>query len=280
MSDCARLAVRRGTTVIEPPRRTREDSPSLLEYHRDLLESFGQELDPAAVTPGPVVTHVDLVEQLLAGDRLGPVTPDLVLVAYALPDVHPFTTTATHANWRLGNHAASFAVSEQGLAAPFSALRIAAAYRKAGRCSQAVVAVVEQTSLPNHDPVVDERGLVDSGALLLLDAHGDGPALGVDEIWTQRDPVVCGERLAGVTARGRPGSTLVVDGPSAVEHAVAADTRVRRLTTRTYCTSVWLALAEHPEWAEEYETVVLHDTDPRSGSCSSAVLRTGVSDVD
>ncbi|GHF70390.1 hypothetical protein FHX82_005602 [Amycolatopsis bartoniae] len=268
-----RLAIRRGSTVLEPHRVAHPEIPGLEEYHRDLLRSFGQDLDPAAAANPPAVTHADLVEQLLDGDPLGPVVPDLVLVAYALPDVHPFTTTATHANWRLGNHAASFAVSEQGLAAPFSAVRIADAYFRAGRCSAAVLAVLEQTTLPNQDPLVDKENLVDSGALLLLSAEDDGlPALGVEQIWTQRQPAACARRLAA--AVGEPGATLVVEGPWALDHGVSgAGVTVDRLGTRTYGTSVWLALAEHREWAQRYDTVVLHDTDPRSDCCAAVVLR-------
>ena len=264
-----RLAFRGGASVLEPRRIEQPGIPGLDEYNQDLLRSFGQDPDPEATAGPPMLTHVDLADELLDGDPLGPVIPDLVMVAYALPDVHPFTTTATHVNWRLGNHAASFAVSEQGLAAPFSAVRIADAYFRAGRCRTAVLAVLEQTVLPNADPLVREENLVDSGALLVLSAADDGrPALGVDQIWTQARPAACAQRLAEAAGP----ATLLVEGPQAVEHQVTG-VRTHRLATRTYGTSVWLALAEHPDWAQRYDTVVLHDTDPRSAGCAAVVLR-------
>ncbi|MET9914616.1 hypothetical protein ABZZ74_49400 [Streptomyces sp. NPDC006476] len=274
MAGSKRLAVQHGAAVLAPSRTSRPEFSMMCEYDRDLLSSFGQSPDAAATGQRPVVTHVDLVQQLLDADPLGPVEPDLVMVAYALPDVHPFTTTATHLNRLLGNHAASFAIAEQGLAAPFSALRIAAAYCRLGYCDQAVLAVLEQTTLPNHDPLVHSADLVDSGAVLLLQAAGEAPGLDVRDVWVQRSPTYCGQRLADLIASARSGELLLVQGPR-IGHDVPADgVEVHRHADRTYCTSVWMALAQHSEWAEQYTTVVLHDTDPRSGTCAAAVLRT------
>lgn len=281
------LAVRPGASVLAPPRTVRPDLSVMAEYDHDLLGSFAQCTKPAVGDGRPVVTHTDLVENLLDGDPLGQADPDLVMVAYALPDVHPFTTTATTLAKRFGNRATSFAVAEQGLSAPFSALRIAAAYHRLGHVRQAVLAILEQTTLPNHDPVVDEADLVDSGVLLLLESHGpgaaaggdgaaDGAALAVQDVWAQRPAGECVRRLSAATGSGE-GSTLLVEGPLS-GHGVPAQHHgvdLHRHTGATYCTSVWLALAGHPEWHEQYDRIVLHDTDPRSGTCAGAVLGSG-----
>ncbi|MFI0776847.1 hypothetical protein [Streptomyces sp. NPDC021212] len=268
------LAVRHGAAVLAPRRTVRPEFSIMAEYDRDLLTSFGQSPEPVSAGDRPVVTHTDLVQRLLDGDPLGPVEPDLVMVSYALPDVHPFTTTSTHMNRVFGNRAASFAIAEQGLAAPFSALRVAAAYSRLGYCDQAVLAVLEQTALPNHDPLVDSADLVDSGVLLLLQAGHEGPGLDVHDVWTQRRPDDCARRLADVTASAPSGTALLVEGPRGGHDLPADGVEVHRHTERTYCTSVWLELAQNPQWAGQYATVVLHDTDPRSGTCSAAVLRT------
>lgn len=268
------LAVRHGAAVLAPPRTVRPEFSIMADYDRDLLASFGQSPDPEAAEDRPVATHVDLVRQLLDGDPLGSVEPDLVMVAYALPDVHPFTTTSTRLNEAFGNRAASFALAEQGLAAPFSALRIAAAYCRLGYCDQAVLAVLEQTTLPNHDPLVHSADLVDSGALLLLQSGSEGPGLDVHDVWVQRGPDDCARRLADLTASARSGTSLLVEGPRRGHDIPADGMDVHRHAERTYCTSVWMALAQNPQWAGQYATVVLHDTDPRSGTCSAAILRT------
>ncbi|WP_055555601.1 hypothetical protein [Streptomyces sp. NBRC 110028] len=267
------LAVRQGAAVLAPPRTVRPEFSIMAEYDRDLLTSFGQSPDVVSAGDRPVVTHADLVQRLLDGDPLGTVEPDLVMVSYALPDVHPFTTTSTQLNRAFGNRAASFAVAEQGLAAPFSALRVAAAYCRLGYCDQAVLAVLEQSTLPNDDPLVDGADLIDSGALLLLQSGQEGPGLSVHDVWTQTGPADCARRLAEVTAADRADTALVVEGPRGGHDTLPDGVEVHRHAERTYCTSVWLELAQNPQWAGQYDTVVLHDTDPRSGTCSAAVLR-------
>jgi hypothetical protein len=280
MSNAPPLHLHTGSTVVNPPPRQQPQIGGLLEYHRDLLNEFGEPVDSQALESGRNVAHVDLVDPLLDDQRVRAARPGLVLLAYALPDVHPFTTTAAYVNWRLGNQAASFAVSEQGLAAPFSALRFASAYGATGQHRSVVLAVLEQTTLPNRDPLVADNHLVDSGALLVFDveatpgAGGPPRQLAVDQVRSQDPPEACGHRLEHA-AGGRPGATLLVDGPWAGHETPRGDgVELQRTPPGTYCTSMWLALAEHhAEWAERYETVILHDTDPRSGSCASAVLR-------
>jgi len=252
-----RLAVAGGTTVLNPPASDIPDIRGLKEYNADLLADFDER---NTVDSPPRITHVGLVDLLLAGGG-AQARPDLVVLAYALPDVHPFVTTSAYLNWKLGNEAASFAVSEQGLLAPFSAVRIASAY---GSRSFAL-AVLEQTALPNDDPLVRDNDLVDSGALLYF---GEG-RLGVDAVRTADTVRECRDGVEPAAS----GRTLVVDGPW-VRHSLVDGADGYRAPEGTYCTSVWLALADrHADWESRYDTVILHDTDPRSGRCASLVLR-------
>ena len=64
---------------------------------------------------------------------------------------------------RLGGHATNFAIGQQGLAAPFTALRIASAYHRAGRAAEVVLAVLEQTTLPTAFSLVQETPLARLG---------------------------------------------------------------------------------------------------------------------
>ncbi|CAM5629348.1 hypothetical protein [Streptomyces narbonensis] len=44
----------------------------------------------------------------------------------------------------------------------------------------------------------------------------------------------------------------------------------------SYCTSLWLALADHwQEWRESHRRIVLCDTDPRTGRSHVAVFARG-----
>ncbi len=86
----------------------------------------------------------------------------------------PFTAVAPYLTDRLGGRAANFAIAQQGLAAPFTALRIASAYARAGRAAEVVIAVLEQTTLPTPFPLVRETPLVDSAAALVLGTSSAG----------------------------------------------------------------------------------------------------------
>ncbi|MFJ6557777.1 hypothetical protein ACIQNT_37010 [Streptomyces luteogriseus] len=268
--------LRSAAAIADPPRRPYHDDPSIVGFFRDLVEPFGSTVDEQRLREGANVSHRDLVDQLVTAVGIdGPA--DLVVVTHALPDVHPFTAVASHLNMLLGGAAQSFCVSEQGLAAPFTALRIIAAYQRAGRARRAVLAVLEQTTLPTAHPLVDTRDLTDSGALLVLgDAGGPdgegGPALsGVESFASPEDTAA---RLSELAAAD-PAGTLLVLGPGVQEDAVdAAGARISRTGETSYCTSVWLELARHwQDWCRDTATVVLGDVDPLTKEGQLAVFR-------
>jgi hypothetical protein len=163
-----------------------------------------------------------------------------------------------------GGTATSFSISEQGLAAPFTALRVAASFARSGRCQEALIAVLEQTTLPNSFPFVDS--LVDSGVLVVLGTSG-GPA--VTEVSSTPNPAETRGRLAEF-----PAGTLLVLGPWVDATVLDTDSTCLQVNRGSYCTSVWVALAAWwRDWQRDYDTVVLCDTEPRTGEGHFAVLR-------
>ncbi|SDW50109.1 hypothetical protein SAMN05421504_101759 [Amycolatopsis xylanica] len=220
----------------------------LIAYYDDLLAQSGMTVDTRLLAEGRNIDHAELAESVV--DGLG--EPDLILLAYAVPDLHPMTTVAARVNHLLGGRAQSMAISEQGLQAPYTALRIADAYHQAGQCDRAVLLVLEQTTLPYHDPMVHDTPLTDTAAAIVLEPG----ARGFGKPWSGTS-----ERLAAMIDE-REG-TLVVAGPW-VKTDRSAD--VHRCADGTYCTSVWLALAEnHDRWHGRYESILLADVDPRTG---------------
>ncbi|GGZ46614.1 hypothetical protein GCM10010387_46330 [Streptomyces inusitatus] len=259
-------------SVVAPPRKPYASDPRLLSFHRDLVEPFGGSVDESLLRAGPNISHQDLVDHLARAEEIRDAKPDLIVLSHALPDLHPFTAVAPHLNMLLGGGATSTGISQQGLAAPFTALRLVAGYQRGGRCAQAVIAVLEQTTLPTHFPLAHDTPLVDSGVLLLLGTdESEGPVLGEAE--TLPAGTSPAGRLAALTAAD-PDGTLVVAGPWVEETGLGP--RTHRTDRGTYCTSVWLALARHwRAWRQEYAAVVLCDTDPLSGASHLAVLRGG-----
>lgn len=256
--------------VVAPPRKPHDEDPSTLSYYRDLVEPFGLEVDEALLRDGPHVGHRDLVDRLVEAGGFRGSEPDLVIVAQALPDVTPFTAIAPYLDRRLGGTSLNFGIHQQGLAAPFTALRIISAYQRAGRGRAAVLAILEQTTLPTRFPLVHDNQLVDSGVLLALGTEGGPRVTAVESVAATGSAA---GRLGELAAED-PDGTLIVTGPWFERRALDENARTFRVNPGTYCTSVWLALARHwRAWQEEYTTVVLCDTDPRSGETLIAVFR-------
>lgn len=234
----------------------------MLEYYRDLLAQFDVPYEEQRLRDGPNVSYTELADALLAAPGFPVEAPDLILLTYAVPDLHPLRVVSAYVNTRLGGGARSMALSEQGLRSPYTALRVADAFHRAGRCDRALLLVLEQTSLPYHDPLVHDTPLTDTAAALVLRAGQPGPVAGPP--WTGTPA----ELTALLEATGP--DTVVVAGPW-VEAGRAP--RVVRCERGTYCTSVWLALAEKPDlWRDTESGILLCDVDPRTGRAHAVRL--------
>ncbi|MFF4870027.1 hypothetical protein [Streptomyces sp. NPDC000961] len=267
------LAVRAGASVRAPGAREPDDRAAALGYFRDLLAPFGEKPDEELFDGGPHVRHRDLADLLVADEGVGGSRPDLLIVTHALPDVVPFTAVAPYLTDRLGGRAANFAIAQQGLAAPFTALRIASAYEKAGRATEVVLAVLEQTTLPTPFPLVRDTPLTDSAAALVLgtgEDGGDGDGLRFVRAHSAGSAADALGREAGGDG------TLLVLGPWVDGDVPGHSGPVHRVAPGGYCTSVWLDLADHwREWARDHRRIVLCDTDPRSGRTHVALFAVG-----
>lgn len=244
----------------------------LLKHHRDLLASFDLSLDEQLLRQSSNVSQAELLERLLDADKVRHRRPDLLIVAYAVPDFWTTRITAAHANKLTGGCATSFAVSEQGLGAPFTALRIAAGFHAAGRCGTAVIAVLEQTTLAYRDEFVHGTPLIDSGALLVLDDAAGG--MRFRRVLSQLTAAEMAECLAELSRRMDGADTLLVTGPW-VDPGMTGSLPFERYVAPdgSYCTSVWLALARHQhDWTDAFGGVILCDFDPRSAQSYVAVL--------
>src|SRR5262249_29675572 len=160
--------------------------------------------------------------------------------AYGLPDIYPLKSTTSYLNHLLGGGSRSFAVSEQGLRAPFTALHIADAYVRAGRYANLALFVCDQTTLPYHDPVVHETPLVASAAVLYCDnTAGSGYRFAGTTRATAGPEAAIKPYLSAVDTE----RMLLVVGPWIPEQAVdSLAPHIHRVQPGTYCTSVWLAL--------------------------------------
>jgi 4-hydroxymandelate oxidase len=85
-----------------------------------------------------------LIDELVADQQ--PV--DLVVLAFAIPDVRPGRATATYLSELCPGSPLAFAICDQGAAAAFTGLRLVREYARTGGCRRALLLVVEQAALP------------------------------------------------------------------------------------------------------------------------------------
>ncbi|SHM85498.1 hypothetical protein [Actinacidiphila paucisporea] len=271
----AALALESAVWLVADHRNPYGYDQELLDYHQDLIAPHGLPLREDLVRTGTGVSFTDLAHRLVGAARRSglpwPQGPDLLVLAYALPDYHPLTTVSADVNRLLGGGARSFAVSEQGLRAPYTALRLARAYARSGRCARLALLVLEQTTLPYAEPLLAQGRLADSGALLFFGQDG-----GYEPV---SPPAAVPEgRLASALALAADGvpeqDVLVVAGPGAdAAELAAAGLPCHRAGPGSYCTGVWLDLARHHrDWAARHQALVLCDTDPRTGRSSVLAL--------
>jgi hypothetical protein len=242
----------------------------VIEFNQSLLEPFGMEIEPEWAGKGRNFTFLALAEQILYSISDPLPEPDLIIVAYALPDPHSLKKTlSSHLNNMLGGGSVSFAISEQGLAAPFTALRVADSFARSGRCRSAALFILEQATFPYKVPFAQDAGLVDSGVLVFLGKAGSWDMTAVRCTGPQTEP----PELIRIPAGQPAHDVLVVAGPWIDLGPDAAGPKVHRAPPGSYCTSVWLELARHhQDWARDYSTIVLCDTDPGTGISQAATL--------
>ncbi len=259
------LSLLTATAVADPPARQHAWDPRRLTYFRDLHQRYGIDISTDDLTTDGV-THTDLLDLLHAGLSATAPPVDLIICAQALPDRAAFVQPASYLNALFDNRANSFAVSGQGLASPFTALRIAAAYTRSRPDLTVAVAILEQTTLPVRLPLVEERELTDSGVLLVLRDSGD---LSLRTLLPADSTTKARQQLEGIAEL--PGKRrLLVTGATATPGRTHGYD-LHRARRDAYCTAVWAELVAHRrDWLDLYDHIVLLDTDPETGESSLA----------
>lgn len=197
--------VRRAATAAFPGPAALAADPAHTErlrvYLRDLVRPYGIALDEAALQRGGGQSYGGMAEALI-GQAVPPgESVDLLVLAYSVPDITPGRATATWLSHVCPGAPMALAVSDQGPAAAFTALRLIRAYAAGAGLLRALLLVVEQDALP-YDP----------GVPVALPAGSYGAAL-------LFGPPAPGERTA---ALGALTTTRLTAGPGAALSAPGA----------------------------------------------------------
>ncbi|RGD55698.1 hypothetical protein DR950_40945 [Kitasatospora xanthocidica] len=233
--------------------------PDLRVFVSDLVRPYGLPLREDLLGEGVGHSYEELaagpLREALAEDE----PADLLILAFDTPDVRPGAPSSLALSRSVPGSPLSFAVCDQGGAAAFTALRLAAAHQRTGTCRRAVVVLAEQSALhyePSGPVPLPERHAV--VVLVCEEAPGDG--LAVRQTRGEASPA---EAVRAEAEKLGPETALLLGpGFGAGEPPPAQP-----------FTGLWAELADHlPRWRADGRPALLAGYDRRLGVLSTLAL--------
>ncbi|MEU9073916.1 hypothetical protein [Kitasatospora sp. NPDC048538] len=240
-------------------RSERSLDPDLRVFVSDLVRPYGLPLREDLLREGVGHSFEELADGLLR-EVLAPDEPvDLLILAFDTPDVRPGAPSSLALGRACPGAPLAYAVCDQGTAAAFTALRLAADHHRTGSCRRAVVVLAEQTALhyrPAGPVVLPQR----HSAVVLVCEETDRPGMTVDQLPGAESP---SRTVRARAAELGPDAALVLgpgldgaEGPAAQPF-----------------TGVWAELAEQlPAWRERRRPVLVAGLERRLGVLSTLTM--------
>jgi hypothetical protein len=181
--------------------------PDLRVYLGDLVRPYDLALREDLLDAGAGQSYGEMCAELIRAAVPTDQPVDLLVLAYASPDVRPGRATASYLSGVCPGAPMAFAVTDQGAATAFSALRLIQRYVRGDGCRRALLLVAEQATLhheppPGPAPRLPERH---AAVAILLDSSAAGPRLGPVRVRAGVAP----DAIAGLLA----GDPTVLAGP-------------------------------------------------------------------
>lgn len=246
---------------------TREDRATepnaMWAYKRHWNFLTGGELDYGWLESAPAVSYHDMAAGV--GRALGPDTlaeVDLIVFAMTVADCRHASMAGALLAGMTDNDAHVLGVSEQGVAAPFTALRIATGQLASGARRRALVVVAEQSTLPPC-PVAGTRPERDAAVALVLDAGpGPGARVGTPQLTVDRGAADPATDAAAPPADPAAPVRTVVAGPGLAGLAPADGVRLLTAAPGLPGAGVWATLVDHLTGGRADGDVLVADRDP------------------
>jgi hypothetical protein len=134
--------------------RTVADGAPEIRHYEDLARLYGRRLDLSRVHGARGNSFTDMAEGLLGPLGLNEQAVDLIVLALHGFDCGVQKAVGCRIVELVAGRPRVFAVAEQGAATPFTALKLAAALRRAGDVDSAAVIAMEQSTAPIVDGAV------------------------------------------------------------------------------------------------------------------------------
>ncbi|WP_162002389.1 hypothetical protein [Streptomyces sp. CB01881] len=295
------LVVTRAVVGYPDGRSETSLDPDLRVFVSDLVRPYGLPLREDLLAEGVGHSYEEMAEGLLREALADGRPVDLLILAFDSPDIRPGAPSSLALSRSCPGEPLAFALCDQGPAAAFSALRVAAEYHRTGACRRAVVVLAEQTALHYRaaEPVdLPERHC----AVVLVCDEVAGGELTINQIPLVDDELAAKTVGEAVRALGEGAAVLLgpglavdvgtdtdtdadadadtdadADADADVDACAAAgvDGAVRATGGQPF-TGIWSALAERlPVWRAEGRPVLAAGFDRRLGVLSTLALRAG-----
>ncbi|WP_433289818.1 hypothetical protein ACQPZQ_40780 [Pseudonocardia sp. CA-142604] len=241
-------------------------SSEFVNYFADLAGQFERPFCEEYFTGAAPNSFTDMIAEILPAAAHPGEVFDLALITHSTPDSRP-TRPACYLSNVLAGTPLSFALSEQGVTAPFTAMRITGEYARDAAFRRAMVISLDQSFLWNGAEARLPEGTRmpgrDSAVVLVLAPDGALGSMSVRNFADVAAGEVCRlvvEQLRDLAASRTPMTTIAGIG---VDPDLAQDFPIRWAPEDLPCTGVWSELADGLEqWTATGQRVVLVDYDP------------------
>jgi hypothetical protein len=252
--------------------------PAYRTYLTDMVRPFGLAVDTEALGEGRGQSYGDMADALIAEVTAEDQPADLLVLAFAVPDVTPWRCTAAHLSHVCPGNPMAFAVSDCGTTAAFTGLRLIRAQAVGPSPPRALLIVTEQAAV-NHELLIP-ASLPARHAAVALRCDQAGPGL-VSSVRLRSG--VARSEAAGLLATGLAelsaghDDVTVIAGAELAETALSAAlpvaAEVIAAPAGQPCTGVWWEVAGRlAGWAARGRRVLVADYDPLPGSLCLAVI--------
>lgn len=245
--------------------------PDLRVFVGDMVRPYGLPLDEDQLRAGAGQSYAEMGEAVINA-LVGPDRPvDVLIEVFASPDVQPGRAASLHLSTFCPGRPFAFALSEQGSAGAFSALRLVRSYLAGEGFERALVIVLEQPALhylpPDGTPLAQRATAVglfwERTADLALTLPGDTVGLTAQEAYAQVAKAVA--ELPGI-GTGTHSEPLLLLGAGLADLGEPAGAETLHARPGNPYTGLWSALAESlPRIRAEGRDVLLAEYDPLLG---------------
>ncbi|MCH6167160.1 hypothetical protein [Pseudonocardia alaniniphila] len=237
-----------------------------MNYFADLAGQFEKPFHEEYFTGAAPNSFTDMISEVLPAVVHPDEAFDLALIAHSTPDSRP-TRPACYLSNVLAGNPLSFALSEQGVTAPFTAIRVTGEYARDAAFRRAMVISLDQSFLWNGAEAQLPEGTRmpgrDSAVVLVLARDGALGSMSVRNFADVAAGEVCrlvAEQLRDLATSWTPMTTIAGVG---VDPELAEDFPIRWAPEDLPCTGVWSELADGlAQWTTTGQRVVLVDYDP------------------